>query len=526
MGAPVAPGAVHRRGARGVYRKLVPRASRARIVRQELSGISRPVRKRRSLLHVAQMTDLHVLDPSSPARYEFMQRFHHLPGMKALLPAHRPHEVLLPHALDAMIRSVNQLPPGTETGAPVQMALVTGDMVDNAQENELMRFLDIIDGGRIEQPPYEGVASAEWEDEEYWHPDPVADVYKDAWGFPTVPDLLDRASAPFQAEGLVLPWLALPGNHDSLVMGTASPSEEYGKLVVGDRKAAAFPPDAPVDVEVTLPTFLTQPEALLTGPARPVTPDPARRLLTPQTLVSSFPSGRVSAGRPLPGGSYCSVYDGIDGVRLVMLDTNNRAGYHQGSLNRTQYAWLHNVLAEVHSWYYTRSGRRIRTSHSDRLVVIVSHHELETLTNLRTSEQYPEERVGAAEVEELVHRFPNVVLWLNGHTHRNRIRPRPDPLGRTPGFWEVTTSSLIDWPCQGRTIEITDNRDGTISILTDPVDLLAPADPREASGSQYLASLYRELAANDPHAGLTSGLAGTPADSTADLRLPAPFRLG
>ena len=42
----------------------------------------------------------------------------------------------------------------------------------------------------------------------------------------------------------------------------------------------------------------------------------------------------------------------------------------------------------------------------------------------------------------LLLRFQNVVLWLNGHIHANRITARPDPHGRH-GFWEVTTSSIV-----------------------------------------------------------------------------------
>src|SRR6202795_5397479 len=57
------------------------------------------------------------------------------------------------------------------------------------------------------------------------------------------------------------------------------------------------------------------------------------------------------------------------------------------------------------------------------------------------------------EVLELLLRFRNVVLWLNGHIHANRITPRTGPYDGH-GFWEVTTSSLVDWPCQARLVEL------------------------------------------------------------------------
>src|SRR5437868_11230728 len=96
-------------------------------------------------------------------------------------------------------------------------------------------------------------------------------------------------------------------------------------------------------------------------------------------------------------------------------------------------------------------------------------------------------RVLGPQLEALLHRFPNVILWLNGHTHRNRATPHPDPTGRTSGFWEVTTCSLLDWPAQARLVEIVSNHDGTLSVLCTMVDHGGPADPREARGLARLA---------------------------------------
>src|SRR5258708_20574888 len=88
-----------------------------------------------------------------------------------------------------------------------------------------------------------------------------------------------------------------------------------------------------------------------------------------------------------------------------------------------------------------------------------------------------------AEVLELLLRFRNVVLWLNGHIHANRIAPR---VGRDGGhsFWEVTTSSLVDWPCQARLVELFEAGDGPLGLgcpLGDPQGSdLAPLHPGPA----------------------------------------------
>ena len=77
--------------------------------------------------------------------------------------------------------------------------------------------------------------------------------------------------------------------------------------------------------------------------------------------------------------------------------------------------------------------------------------------------------LGAAEFLALLHRFRNVVLWLNGHTHTNAVRPRRDPADPARGFWEVTTCAIVDWPCQSRLVEIVDAGD-CLSIVCTMVD--------------------------------------------------------
>jgi hypothetical protein len=71
----------------------------------------------------------------------------------------------------------------------------------------------------------------------------------------------------------------------------------------------------------------------------------------------------------------------------------------------------------------------------------------------------------------MLHGFPNLILWMSGHRHVNVVTPQPDPLGDpTRGFWEVETCSLRDHPQQFRTFEIRRNSDNTVSILVTNVD--------------------------------------------------------
>ena len=103
-------------------------------------------------------------------------------------------------------------------------------------------------------------------------------------------------------------------------------------------------------------------------------------------------------------------------------------------------------------------------------------------------------------VRDLLLRFPNVVLWVNGHTHRNTVTPyaRKKHAKVPGGFWEVNTAAHVDWPQQARTVELVDNRNGTLSIFGTIVDHVAPTSyGKHPKSPLELASLSRELGAND-----------------------------
>jgi hypothetical protein len=110
-----------------------------------------------------------------------------------------------------------------------------------------------------------------------------------------------------------------------------------------------------------------------------------------------------------------------------------------------------------------------------------------------------EQRVQGDEVEALLLASPQVIAFVNGHSHTNQIWDHKRAGGQG-GFWEINTASHIDWPQQSRLIEIVDNADGTLSIFTTMVDHAGPASyGGQLGGPRSLAGLARELAANDWH---------------------------
>jgi metallophosphoesterase (TIGR03767 family) len=525
-------------GTDGTYYRLRHSRGESHVRRLDLATEAREPHHRRSITHFGHLTDLHVLDPASPGRLEFAQRLYRSTTLELslILPSYRPQEFLQLRAAEAMMGTLSSAPASPITGSGVQFLLCTGDLIDNAQSNELIQGLRLFEGGSAVAwqggPEDEGVASARWPDTAYWHPGRRGDEYKRRWGFPTYEDLLAEAVQPIELQGTSLPWLSAHGNHDALVLGTAVPNADYEDILIGTEKGTLLP--RAFNLKRHLDLFIRYPELFISGcPTIQVRPDARRHTvdrheyLRAHLEASGLPKGHGFTENNVRESHCYFVSDHVDGLRLIVLDTVNAGGHYRGSIGERQFAWLEERLEEVHSCFWSEAGRPVTTPNQDRVVVICSHHGIATLTNDLADAELESDlpRVLGPRVEALLHRFPNTVLWVNGHTHRNRVRPRPDPSGRTPGFWEVTTSSLIDWPCQSRLIEIVGNGDGTLSIVSTMVDHDAPADPREADGVLRLAAIHRELAANDPHAGFASGKHGETSDRNVELVIPSPFQL-
>jgi metallophosphoesterase (TIGR03767 family) len=535
-------GAVLRRGASAPYRAVQIIEGEPHLVREDFRGAEQGFRaaEGRPLLCLAHITDLQLADVQSPARFEFLNRYFADPRYAEIVPVQRPQEALTAHAVDATLRTLNAVR-GPVTGAAPELAVTTGDAIDNAQWNEMQAFLALFDGGLVRPgsgaPGYAGVQSLDWPDDVFWKPDGAEgdDLFRREFGFPHYPGLLQRAMLEFSATGLRMPWLSCFGNHEALNQGVGVVTPDLAAALVGGRKPVRLPSN--FDHDRALELFTEHPEAFLAGPSLEVTPDPGRRPVTKREFVEAHfgpaarPAGHGFTGRNRLDGTAYYAYD-TPAARLIALDTSCAAGGAAGCVDHDQARWLTERLAEVHSSYRGPDGREVRTGHEDRLVILFSHHGIDTLTNTRsgTFGVSGEPQLGAAEMLALLHRFRNVVLWLNGHTHTNAVRARRDPRDSTRGFWEVTTCSVVDWPCQARLVEIVD-AGGYLSIICTMVDHdtalgpLGPLAPGPLQATDDLAALHRELAANMPIIGADSARPGLAGDRNAELWLPPPFPL-
>lgn len=514
-------GSVIGKGRRAAYREVAELEGEPHLVRWDLVGEASQdeVKSQRAIIAIGHFTDLHVADVQSPARFEFINREWLDHRFQELLTMQRPHEALTTHAIEAMVRTLNAIESTPVSGAPLELVAMTGDAIDNTQRNELSNFLALLDGGMVEPdsgaPGYEGVQAPDWPDEICWKPDGAADgdVFRRDLGFPEAPGLLDEAVQSFQAGGLRLPWLGCHGNHEEVCQGMGVVTPALAKAMVGSLKPIALPPG--LDPETAVDTFIKRPEFFMSGECLAVSPDAKRRPITRaefvEALYASGPHGFTVQNRR--EGTAYYVHD-TPAVRFITLDTVCAAGDADGSIDAPQLHWLERRLEEAHASFRSRDGSMVRTRHRDRLVVVLSHHGFDTLANPRC-EQRNEQLLG------LLLRFQNVALWLNGHIHANKITPRVGPHSGH-GFWEVTTSSLVDWPCQARLVELFDAGEGLLGIACTMVDHGGTTRGKDQEPPD-LAGLHRELAANVPNNGFDSWRPGSPADRNAILLLRAPF---
>jgi metallophosphoesterase (TIGR03767 family) len=450
----------------------------------------------------------------------------------------RPQEALTAHAVAATLATVNAAA-GPATGVPPQLAITTGDAIDNAQWNEVQNFLALFDGGAVAMnsggPGYQGVQAIDWPGDIYWRPDGDGpggpDIFRAMFGFPHHPGLLGHALERFTATGLAMPWLSCFGNHEALIQGVGALTPGLSAALTGDRKPTALADG--FDHDKALERFTASAEVFMAGQPAAVTADPARRPVTRQEFVAAhFRAGARPAGHGFTeanrrDGTAYYVHD-TPAARLIALDTNCVAGGADGCLDRDQARWLERQLAGVSSAYLGADGYLVRTGHDDKLVILFSHHGVSTLENDRVGHAGPdgEPLLGGTELVALLHRFPNVVLWLNGHTHISAVHARPAPAGSPGGgFWEVTTCAVVDWPCQTRLVEIVDGGE-YLSIVCTMLDHDTPARVAAAGSTAELASLHRELAANMPFVGASGPGQGSPADRNVELRIAAPFPAG
>lgn len=391
------------------------------------------------------------------------------------------------------------------------------------------------------------------------------------------PELFEDANQPFRAIGVDMPWYSGFGNHDALIQGN-SPDAYVGPI--GPSGEVFDPKFQSIAVGCLKPRTDAELQALLQGDQSGmiVPPDPRRCLLAKDEPVIGAPppcggtswilehfdtsgtpvghgfapavaADQAALGRPFIADANNDGYysfSPVPGLRFVVLDSvTDECGTQfcfDGSIDDPQFQWLRDqiqtaaslgeyVIASAH--HSLRTMRLPSTDPSEQPI-----HQGQRVD--RTNPGNPQGTGAGTTLEELFCLHDNVLAFVAGHEHENRIHHHAcgrdvPPTAGGGDFWEISTAAHIDWPQQSRMIELVDNGDrlpGTMSLVLTILDHAGPPNPggaqptlsaRGHAGEQVLrlASIARELAYNDYQA--DRGARGSRQDRNVIIVLDRPW---
>ncbi len=416
--------------------------------------------QRAVLLYFVHLSDIHLTDEESPMRMVDAD------AKGATQGAYRRQSMYSTQVLNSVVRTINHLAKPRK----FDFVILTGDLIDNDEYVELRWLIDIMDGKAV-------------------NPDTGKDD-------DPVPGPANDFNDPFQAWGLDknIPWYAVIGNHDLGVQGTFFATEYYNQYAVGDTVYGGSQDGS-------------KPDATKIRSNTKVPSDPKRHLLGTRVKdyqdaspyiseffkTSSSPVGHGFRSKDDKVGFY-TVDPGKGFIRIIAMDTYDiKNGGADGYMSRDQ--WENLVIPAI------EQARKDK-----KLVILTSHHASYYMKS--------NSEVSGEEIVNTLLQYPHVILHLVGHGHLNRIDYHINSEG-TNGYWEIQTSSLIDFPQQGRIIEIVYNGDGTDSIFTVMLDHNSP------EGCMSYRS--RELALLEMQIGDATGCGpGKPEDRNTELIFKVP----
>jgi len=401
------------------------------------------------LLQFFTITDIHITDKESPAQAIFTGY------RRGNSSAYSPVMLYTTQVLDAAVQTINAL----HKQSAFDFGISLGDTCNATQYNELRWYIDVLDGKKI--IPSSGS-----------HAGTDSVMYQ----------------KPYKAAGLTktIPWYQALGNHDHFWMGFLPANEYIRNALIGDTMLNLGNPlkdplgvdsrgfyMGSIDGRTAYGDLMgVGPVAEFKQPPKILAADLARRSLLRTQWIAEFfttsskPVGHGFSQSALQSGFACYSFEPKSDMplKVIVLDDTQRdddrndpnsLGYGHGSLDPKRYNWL---IAQLNA------GQA-----NNQLMIIAAHIPI---GDKYVGSQHGWEKSMHAELIAKLHMYPNLILWIAGHRHKNTITAFVSPDSAHPeyGFWQVETASLRDFPQQFRTFKIMFNADDTISIITINVD--------------------------------------------------------
>ena len=477
-----------------------------------------------TLLTFFTMSDIHIVDKESPSQAIFgamsTNPAEPPPGFGNVnTSAYSPVMLSTTHVLDAAVQTINALHKNT----PFDFGISLGDDANSNQYNELRWFIDVMDGKMIT---------------------PSSGAHRGA-------DSIDYQK-PYRAAGLdrSIPWYQTLGNHDQYWCGTLFVDDYDRRVLVGNTVldlalagASAFPSFeghgyymGVIDGATVYGTITGYGnDATMAPPV--IAADHQRHALSTAkspTLnwmkeffnTSSQPKGHgfTKANLDNDFASYSFEPKANLPLKVIVLDDTCKenpyaadSSYARACLDQPRYDWLVNELnkGQVEGKLMIIAAHIPVGPHAnvpDNPAAAPSDNQTADnrkilplfLSTVHLNEPPPNEPLTPYNVVtdemllDMLHNYPNLILWIAGHRHINTVTPQPAPAPKGPecGFWEVETSSLRDFPQEFRTFKIVRNSNNTISIFVTDVDPAVQDDPAAQPGSPAAKSRGYAIGAN------------------------------